>query len=97
MILENTEKCSLMASRFSVFFIKFNHLQQFLFLQLPKGDCTGSGDIEGVDASGHGDNDIVIYRLKGRQRESISLVAQNNGESFFGFEYWIVNGNGIVN
>ena len=65
-ILENTEKCSLMASRFSVFFIKFNHLQQFLFLQLPKGDCTGSGDIEGVDASGHGDNDIVIYRLKGR-------------------------------
>lgn len=65
-ILENTEKCSLMESRFSVFFIKFNHLQQFLFLQLPKGDCTGSGDIEGVDASGHGDNDIVIYRLKGR-------------------------------
>lgn len=65
-ILENTEKCSLMASRFSVFFIKFNHLQQFLFLQLPEGDCTGSGDIEGVDASGHGDNDIVIYRLKGR-------------------------------
>ncbi len=65
-ILENTEKCSLMASRFSVFFIKFNHLQQFLFLQFPKGDCTGSGDIEGVDASGPGDNDIVIYRLKGR-------------------------------
>lgn len=65
-ILENTEKCSLMESRFSVFFIKFNHLQQFLFLQLPKGDCTSSGDIEGVDASGHGDNDIVIYRLKGR-------------------------------
>jgi len=65
-ILGNTEKCSLMASRFSVFFIKFNRLQQFLFLQFPKGDCTGSGDIEGVDASGHGDNDIVIYRLKGR-------------------------------
>lgn len=65
-ILENTEKCGLMASRFSVFFIKFNRLQQFIFLQFPKGDCTGSGDIEGVDASGHGDNDIVIYRLKGR-------------------------------
>lgn len=63
-ILGNTEKCSLMMSRFSVFFIEFNRLQQFLFLQFPKGDCTGSGDIEGVDTSGHGDNDIVIYRLK---------------------------------
>lgn len=63
--------------------------------QLPEGDGSCCGDIEGVNTALHGDDGLIVACVDGALLEAVAFSAEDNNEAFFSQEGWVVDGNGL--
>ena len=63
--------------------------------QLPEGDGSCCGDIEGVNPALHGDDGLIVACVDGALLEAVAFSAENDDEAFFSQEGWVVDGNGL--
>ena len=67
-----------------------------LLREFPEGNGRGGGDVERVDAVGHGDAHDVVGRGDGFGGQAVALGAEDNGEAGLGAEAGMADGDAAL-
>ena len=64
--------------------------------KLPECNSTGGGDIQRIYAVRHGNLYSIITVGNGAGGKSITFGSENDSQSFFCHQFWMIDGDGVI-